>query len=68
MCLSIFEGSGKVKRIDLLIGIETDVKVGSSDGIDERFVFIFRIKDDHIRSHHESTQDLQLHSKRLSST
>ncbi len=68
MSISILECSWKVERIDTLIGIQIDVEVGSSDGIDECFVLIFRIEDDDVRPEHESTENLELDGKRLSSS
>lgn len=63
MSISILQSSWEVEWIDPLIGIEIDIEIGPSDRIDESLIFIFWIEDDHVRSHHERTEDFELHGK-----
>ncbi len=63
MRLTIFERPWEVEWIDFLIGVERDIEIGASDRIDECLVLILRIEDDHIRSHHQSPEDLEFHGE-----
>lgn len=61
--IGILQSSWEVEGIDPFIGIEIDIEIGTSDRIDESFVFIFWIEDDHVRSHHERTQYFEFYGK-----
>lgn len=63
MGFTVFEGAWKVERIDLLVGVERDIEIRTSNGIHECLVFIFWIEDDDICSHHEGPEDLEFHGE-----
>jgi hypothetical protein len=63
MGFGIFEGTGKVKRVDTLIRVQVDIEVCPSHSIHERTIFVFWIEDDHISTEHEGTEYFELHSK-----
>ncbi len=68
MALIILERERKIKRIDSLSSVDTDIEVATADSIDESFVFIFWINHDNIMSEHETTENFELHSERLTSS
>lgn len=68
MRLCILEPSWQIKRIDAFIRIEGNIEIGSSYRIDERFVFVFWIQNNHIRSHHERSEDFEFYRKRFTSS
>ena len=68
MRISIFETSWKVEWIDTFIRIQIDIEICPSDGVDEIPVFVLWIEYDDISPHHERAENLELHSKRLSSS
>lgn len=68
MTLVVFERKRQIKWIDTLCRIDTHIEVAPSDRIDERFVFVFRIYDDHIMTEHERSEYLELDGKRFTSS
>ena len=63
MTFVVLEGERKVKRIDTLCCIDTDVEIATTNSIDERLVFVFWIDDDDVSSEHETTKYFELHCK-----
>ncbi len=63
MRFTILEGPGEIEWIDLLIGVERYIEVGSSYRIYERLVLILWVEYDDICSHHERSEDLELHGE-----
>lgn len=68
MSFGILQSSREVEGIDALVGVQIDIEIRPSYRIDEGFVLIFWIEDDHVRPEHEGTQDLELHGEGLSSS
>lgn len=68
MTLIVLERKRKVKWIDSLSRIDTDIEIASANSIDERLVFVFRIDDDNIMTEHETTENLELNRKRFTAS
>lgn len=66
MSIRILEGSREIEGIDPFVGVEIDIEIRPPNSIDEGLVFILRIEDDHVRSEHECSKNLELHGKRFS--
>jgi hypothetical protein len=64
----VFEWEWEIKWIDSLSCIDTDIEIAPSDSINEIFVFIFRIYDDHIMTEHETTEYLEFDGKWFTSS
>lgn len=68
MALVILEGERQIERVDALRRVDADIEIASSDGIDQRFVFVFGIDDDDIMAEHEAAEYLELHGKGFTSS
>jgi len=64
----IFEASWEVERIDSFVGVEINVDIRATDGVDECLVFVFGIEDDDVGSEHKGAEYLEFDREGLSST